>query len=59
MTTQCNETMIRAEPERIGRPSGDNALLIAACARALGATLVTTHAGELGRVSGRTVEDWR
>ena len=51
--------MIRAELERIGRPIGHNDLLIAAHARALGATLVTRNVGEFNRVSGLTVEDWR
>ena len=51
--------MIRAELERAGRPIGHNDLLIAAHARALGATLVTGNVGEFNRVSGLTVEDWR
>ena len=51
--------MIRAELERTGRPIGHNDLLIAAHARALGATLVTGNVGEFKRVSGLTVEDWR
>ena len=50
---------IRAELERIGRPIGHNDLLIAAHARALGATLVTRNVGELCRVPGLAVEDWR
>ena len=51
--------MIRAELERVGRPIGHNDLLIAAHARALGATLVTRNVREFNRVSGLTVEDWR
>ena len=51
--------MNRAEVERIGRPIGHNDLLVAAHARALGATLVTRNVGEFIRVSGLTVEDWR
>ena len=51
--------MIRAELERMGRPIGHNDLLIAAHARALGATLVTSNVGEFNRVPGLTVEDWR
>lgn len=51
--------MIRTELERAGRPIGHNDLLIAAHARALGATLVTGNVGEFNRVSGLTVEDWR
>ena len=51
--------MIRAELERVGRPIGHNDLLIAARARALGATLVTRNVGEFNRVSDLAVEDWR
>ena len=51
--------MIRAELERAGRSIGRNDLLIAAHARALGATLVTGNVGEFNRISGLTVEDWR
>ena len=51
--------VIRAELERAGCPIGHNDLLIAAHARALGATLVTGNVGEFERVSGLTVEDWR
>ncbi|MYG53895.1 MAG: type II toxin-antitoxin system VapC family toxin [Rhodospirillaceae bacterium] len=50
---------IRSELERAGRPIGHNDLLIAAHARALGATLVTRNAGEFGRVPGLAVDDWQ
>ena len=48
---------IRTELERIGRPIGHNDLLIAAHARALGATLVT-HNTEFSRVPGLVIENW-
>ncbi len=51
--------MIRSELEQLGRPIGYNDLLIAAHARALGATLVTNNVREFRRVPGLTVEDWR
>ena len=50
--------MIRSELERIGRPIGHNDLLIAAHARALGATLVTNNTREFGRVPDLDIEDW-
>ncbi len=50
---------IRSELERAGRPIGRNDLLIAAHARALGATLVTRNTGEFGRVPGLAVDDWQ
>lgn len=50
---------IRNELERIGQPIGHNDLLIAAHARALGATLVTGNIREFARVPGLVVEDWR
>ena len=49
---------IRAELERIGRPIGHNDLLIAAHARALGATLVTHNTDEFARVPGLAIENW-
>ena len=49
---------IRAELEAAGRPIGSNALLIAAHARALGATVVTANLGEFRRVPGLEVENW-
>ena len=50
---------IRTELERIDRPIGHNDLLIAAHAKALGATLVTNNVGEFSRVPDLAVEDWR
>lgn len=49
---------IRAALEAAGQPIGGNDLLIAAHARATGATIVTANAGEFKRVSGRRVENW-
>ena len=46
------------ELERIGRPIGHNDLLIAAHARALGATLVTRNVDEFARVPNLTIESW-
>ena len=50
---------IRADLERTGRPIGHNDLLIAAHARALGATLVTNNVREFSRVPDLEIEDWR
>lgn len=49
---------IRAQLEAAGTPIGGNDLLIAAHARALGATVVTANAREFRRVMGVKVEDW-
>lgn len=49
---------IRAELERKGRPIGSNDLLIAAHARALGATVLTSNDREFRRVPGLRVERW-
>ena len=49
---------IRAELEAAGRPIGSNDLLIAAHARALGATVVTANVAEFRRVRGLEVENW-
>lgn len=49
---------IRAELEAVGRLIGSNDLLIAAHARALGATIVTANVGEFRRVRDLNVEDW-
>ena len=49
---------IRAELEAAGKPIGANDLLIAAHARATGATMVTADTGEFKRVRGLTVENW-
>ena len=51
--------MIRVQLERLGRPIGHNDLLIAAHARALGATLITNNTGEFTRVPDLVIEDWR
>ena len=50
---------IRAELERSGQPIGQNDLLIAAHARALGATLITNNLREFRRIPSLIVEDWR
>lgn len=49
---------IRVALERIGRPIGERDTLIAAHARALGATLVTANEREFARVPGLSVENW-
>jgi tRNA(fMet)-specific endonuclease VapC len=49
---------IRARLEATGRPIGGNDLLIAAHARALGATIVTANSHEFRRVRGVKVENW-
>jgi len=49
---------IRAELESGGTPIGGNDLLIAAHARAIGATVVTANAGEFKRIRGLKVENW-
>lgn len=49
---------IRTELESAGQPIGQNDLLIAAHARALGATLVTNNLREFHRIPGLDVEDW-
>jgi len=49
---------IRARLEAAGQTIGGNDLLIAAHARAVGATLVTANTGEFRRVPGLTVENW-
>ena len=50
---------IRTELERKGQPIGRNDLLIAAHARALGATLITRNVREFSRVSGLRSENWQ
>lgn len=50
---------IRTELERMGQPIGQNDLLIAAHARALGAILITNNLREFRRIPGLKVEDWR
>ena len=49
---------IRSRLETAGKPIGSNNLLIAAHARAIGATVVTANADEFKRVPGLTVENW-
>ena len=49
---------IRAQLESAGTPIGGNDLLIAAHARALGATVVTGNVQEFRRVRGVKVENW-
>ena len=49
---------IRADLKNKGTLIGANTLLIAAHARALGATLVTNDTREFARVEGVMVENW-
>lgn len=49
---------IRVDLRKAGTPIGNMDLLIAAHARAQGATLVTNTLSEFRRVDGLTVEDW-
>jgi tRNA(fMet)-specific endonuclease VapC len=49
---------IRSGLEAAGKPVGGNDLLIAAHARAIGATVVTANTGEFKRVPELTVENW-
>jgi tRNA(fMet)-specific endonuclease VapC len=49
---------IRSQLETAGTPIGGNDLLIAAHARAIGATMVTANADEFKRVHGLGVENW-
>lgn len=49
---------IRNELDSSGKPISNNDLLIAAHARALGATLVTNNVREFHRVPGLAVENW-
>ena len=49
---------IRNELESTGNRIGQNDLLIAAHARALGATLVTNNVREFDRVPGLALENW-
>jgi tRNA(fMet)-specific endonuclease VapC len=50
---------IRADLARLGPPIGQNDLLIAAHARALGLVLVTNNVREFARVPGLVVENWQ
>ena len=49
---------IRLALEAAGKPIGGNDLLIAAHARAIGATVVTANTDEFKRVGGLKVENW-
>ena len=50
---------IRSDLDRLGLPIGRNDLLIAAHARAVGATLVTNNVDEFRRVPSLAIEDWQ
>ena len=49
---------IRHQLEALGKPIGNNDLLIAAHAVTLGATLVTNNLREFARIPGLKVENW-
>jgi tRNA(fMet)-specific endonuclease VapC len=49
---------VRSDLESAGRVIGSNDMLIAAHARAIGATLVTANVDEFKRVRGLKVENW-
>lgn len=49
---------IKAEARHSGVALGDNDMWIAACARVIGAVVVTADA-DFGRIPGLTVENWR
>jgi tRNA(fMet)-specific endonuclease VapC len=49
---------IRSDLESAGRVIGSNDMLIAAHARAIGATLVTANVEEFRRVGGLKLENW-
>jgi tRNA(fMet)-specific endonuclease VapC len=50
--------VIRSELEAAGKPIGGNDMLIAAHAKALGATIVTANTDEFKRIRGLKVENW-
>jgi tRNA(fMet)-specific endonuclease VapC len=50
--------VIRSQLEAAGTPIGGNDLLIAAHARATGATIVTANIDEFKRIRGLKVENW-
>lgn len=50
--------MVRAELERLGRPSGQMDYLIAGHARSLGLTLITGNTRHFELVGGIRVENW-
>ena len=49
---------IAAELRRVGRPIGQNDMMIAAIALTLGNCTVVTTDGDLSAVPGLTVENW-
>lgn len=49
---------VRAELERVGTPIGVMDTMIAAHAKALGATLVTNNVKHFDKVKGLSVENW-
>jgi tRNA(fMet)-specific endonuclease VapC len=49
---------IRSTLESAGTPIGSNDLLIAAHARAIGATIVTANIAEFARIEGLSVQNW-
>ena len=49
---------IRSELDAAGKPIGGNDLLIAAHAKAIGATVVTANTEEFKRIRGLNVENW-
>jgi tRNA(fMet)-specific endonuclease VapC len=49
---------IRSELEAAGKPIGGNDLLIAAHARAAGATIVTANTRKFKRIRGLNIENW-
>ena len=58
MNSALHYAEIRADLESAGTPIGPLDLLIAAQARSLKATLVTSNAGEFKRVKGLKVQEW-
>ena len=60
MPPDCGKTygQIRADLEKIGRPTGNNDLWIAAHALASGLTLVTNNAREFERIPHLKIENW-
>jgi tRNA(fMet)-specific endonuclease VapC len=49
---------VRFDLEAAGKPIGGNDLLIAALARAIGATIVTANTDDFRRIRGLKVENW-
>lgn len=54
----CEYASIRAHLEEAGTPIGPNDMMIAATARAHGASVATYNVKEFQRVPGLIVEDW-